>query len=245
MEPTNPPAIRDGLIVWENMMKKGFLVAALGAMALSGSVQAAPIDVLPGNPDLAIYQKDFPLLPAETTVYLIDGSGTSIWGSLADNSTSQDVKFQSSEVVDASMIKYGKDDPDKQFQDLTITLPSLQFGDILFDIQKADSFTVSVFSDAFSLLDPFGFYSFTGLGNGAQSFAILATGQYAITIAPEGFSEIKHINFSEIQPNTGGCRPGPCETDVEPIPIPPALPLLGGALVMLGWLARSRKRTPN
>jgi hypothetical protein len=233
-------------------VRKYLLVAAVGTMALTSSVQAAPIDVLPGNPDLAIYQKDFPLLPAETTVYLIDSFGTTIWGSLADNSTSQDVKFQSSEVVDASNgnanIQYGKDDTNKQFQDLTITLPSLQFGDILFDTQKADSFTVSVFSDAFSLLDPFGFYTFTGLGNGAQSFAILATGQYAITkvlleaIAPEGFSEIKHIKFSEIQPNTGGCRPGPCDTDVEPIPIPPALPLLGGALVMLGWLARSKRK---
>jgi hypothetical protein len=232
-------------------MKKIF-VTVLGLIALTGSVRAAPVDVLPGNPDLAIYQKDFPLLPAETTVYLIDGSGTTIWGSLADNSTSQDVKFQSSEVVAASNgnanIKYGEDDPDKQFQDLTITLPSLQFGDILFDTQKADSFTVSVFSDAFSLLNPFGSYTFTGLGSGVQSFAVLATGQYAITkilleaISPEGFSEIKHIKFSEIQPNTGGCRPGPCDTEVEPIPIPPALPLLGGALIMLGWLARSRKR---
>ncbi len=233
-------------------MRKYLFVAAVGTMALTSSVQAAPIDGLPGNPDLAIYQKDFPLLPVETTVYLIDGSGTTIWGSLADNSTSQEVKFQSSEVVDASNgnanIKYGDDDPNKQFQDLTITLPGLQFGDILFDTQKADSFTVTVFSDAFSLLDPFGFYTFTGLGNGAQSFAILATGQYAITkllleaIAPEGFSEIKHIKFSEIQPNSGGCRPGPCDTDVEPIPVPPALPLLGGALVMLGWLARSKRK---
>ena len=232
-------------------MRKSIVIAALGLMALTGSVQAAPIDGLPGNPDLAIYLKEFPLLPAETTVYLIDGSGTTIWGSLADNSTSQDVKFQSSEVVDASNgnanIQYGKDDPDKQFQDLTITLPSLQFGDILFDTQKADSFTVSVFSDAFSLLDPFGFYTFSGLGNGAQSFAILATGQYAITkvlleaIAPEGFSEIKHIKLSEIQPNTGGCRAGPCDTDVELISIPPALPLLGGALVMLGWLTRTQR----
>jgi hypothetical protein len=144
-------------------------------------------------------------------------------------------------------IKYHKDDPNKRFQDLTITLPGLQFGDILFDTQKADSFTVSVFSDAFSLLNPFGFYTFTGLGNGIQSFAILATGQYAITrlllqaIAPEGFSQIKHLKLSEIQPNTGGCRPGPCETEVEPVPIPPAFPLLAGALVLVGWLSRSRK----
>ena len=198
-------------------MWKCLFVAAVGAMALTCSVQAAPINVLPGNPDLAIYQKDFPLLPAKTTVYLIDGSGTTILGSLADNSTSQDVKFQSSEVVDASNgnanIKYGKDDTDKQFQDLTITLPSLQFGDILLDTQKADSFTVSVFSDAFGLLNSFGSYTFTGLGSGTQSFAILATGQYAITkvlleaIAPEGFSEIKHIKFSEISPILVGAGP--------------------------------------
>jgi hypothetical protein len=233
-------------------MKKSFVVAALSLMTLTGSVQAAPIDVLSGNPDLAIYLKEFPLLPAETAAYMVAGSGTTLWASLTSNSTSQDVKFQSSEVVSASNgfanIKYDKDDPNSEFQDLTITLPGLQFGDILFDTQKADSFTVSIFSDAFSLLNPFGSYTFTGLGNGAQSFAILATGQYAITkvlleaIASEGFSQIKHIKFSEIQPNTGGCRPGPCDTVVEPIPIPPALPLLGGALVMLGWLARSKKR---
>lgn len=231
-------------------MKKCF--AALSLMTLNGPVQAATIDVLPGNPDLAIYLKDFPLLPAETAAYMIAGSGATLWASLASNSASQDVKFQSSEVVSASNgfanFKYGEDDPNKEFQDLAITLPGLQFGDILFDTQKADSFTVSVFSDAFSLLNPFGSYTFSGLGNGAQSFAILATGQYATTkllleaIAPEGFSQIKHIKFSEIGPNTGGCRPGPCNTDVEPIPIPPALSLLGGALVMLGWLARSRKR---
>jgi hypothetical protein len=111
-----------------NPVRKYLFVAAVGTMALTSSVQAAPIDGLPGNPDLAIYQKDFPLLPVETTVYLIDGSGTTIWGSLADNSTSQEVKFQSSEVVDASNgnanIKYGDDDPNKQFQDLTITLPA-------------------------------------------------------------------------------------------------------------------------
>jgi hypothetical protein len=223
-------------------MRKYLFFAAIGFTSLMGSAQAATMDVLPGNPDLAIYLKDFPLLPAETAVYLIDGSGTTIWGSLADNSTSQEVKFQSSEVVDASNgnanIKYGKDNPDKQFQDLTITLPDFQFGDILFDTQKADSFSVSVFSDAFSILNPLGSYTFTGLGSGTQSFAILATGPYAITkvllqaIAPEGFSEIKHIKFSEIQP-------------VEPIPIPPSLPFLGGALVMLAWLGRSRRRLSN
>src|SRR5688572_32575366 len=97
----NPSPIRGYLIAWENIMKKSF-VAALGLSALAGSVQAAPIDVLPGNPDLAIYLKEFPLLPAETGVFMIDGSGTTLWASLADNSKSQDVKFQSSEVVSAS-----------------------------------------------------------------------------------------------------------------------------------------------
>jgi hypothetical protein len=235
-------------------MRKFLFVAAVGLMSLNGSVRAAPIDLLPGNPDLAIYLKTFPLLPSKTAIYLISGSGATIWGSLADNSASQDVKFQSSEIVDAANgnanIKFGKDDPNKRFQDLTITLLGLQFGDILFDTQKAASFTVSVFSDGFSLLNPFGSYTFTGLGSETESFAILATGQYAITkvlleaIAPEGFSEIKHFKLSEIQANTGACKPGPCETDVEPVPIPPALPLLGAALIMLGWIGRSRNRGP-
>ena len=54
MEPMNPPPIRDQLIAWEKIMRKRSFVAALGIMALASSVQAAPIDVLPGNPDLAI-----------------------------------------------------------------------------------------------------------------------------------------------------------------------------------------------
>lgn len=235
-------------------MRKSIFVAALGLMALTGSVQAAPID-LTANPDLAIYLKIFPTLPVETTAYMIDGSGTTLWASLATNSSSHDVKFQTSEVVTASNgfanIKYAKNDPNRQFQNVSISLPGMQFGDILFDTQKADAFTVSVFSDAFSLLNPFGSYTFTGLGNATQSFAILATGQYAITkvlleaISPQGFSQIKHFKFSEIQANTGGCRTGPCDTVVEVVPIPAALPLLGGALLMLGWLGRSRRRLPT
>lgn len=233
-------------------MKRMLFAGVVGLVALSNTGHAAPVDVISDNADLAIYLKKFPLLPAETTAYMKAGSGTTLWASLGTNGSTQDVIFESSKVVSASNgfanIKYDKDDANKEFQNLSITLPGLQFGDILFDTQKADAFTVSVFSDAFSLLNPFGSYSFTGLGNGTQSFAILATGPYSITrvlleaIAPEGFAQIKHFQFSEIQANTGGCRPGPCEAEVEAVPIPAALPLLGGALLMLGWLGRSRRR---
>ena len=236
-------------------MKKYVVAAVVGFLGLSSPALAAPIDVLSANPDLAIYLKKFPTLPAETSAYMISGSGTTLYASLADNSSSHDVQFQAAEVVTASNgfanIKYHKDDPNKQFQNVIVTLPGMQFGDILFDTQKADAFKVSVFSDAFSLLNPFGSYTFTGLGSATQSFAILATGQYAITkvlleaISPHGFAELKHFKFSEIQANTGGCRAGPCETLVEAVPLPAALPLLGGALLMLGWLGRSRRRALN
>jgi hypothetical protein len=254
-------------------MKTANLIFAswFGLAALTATVQASPLD-LTGyaasdplhltdlNPNLAIYWKDLPAA-SETDIFMIDNPGSTLnWGALGDNNDDHDVKFVSNAAVKAAngaaSLKEIYDPAHgshptvgAEFLTLDITVPGFQFGDLLFSTMKADSFTVSVFSDAFDLVNPFGTYSFSGLGENDEKFMLLATGPYAITrvllsaMTGDSFFEVKQFKLSELQTYNGGCRLGPCDNDSTPaVPLPAAFPLFVGALGGLTWLSRSRRR---
>lgn len=242
---------------------KFFLASWIGLAALTASVQAAPVDLLDLNPNLAIYHTELPTA-VEIDVFMISNTGSMVnWASLDQNTDAHDVRFDSNADVKAAnggaSLKeiYTPPDPKKgdpavgaEFLTLNITVPGFQFGDLLFDTQKAHSFSVSVFSDAFSLLNPLGSYSFSGLGpdESVEKFMVLATGPYAITrvllsaMTGDSLFEVKHFKLSELQAYNGGCRPGQSCGSTPEVPLPAALPLFVGALGGLTWLSRNRKR---
>ena len=227
----------------------------LGFTGLATTAQAVPVgpeDLLDTNSELAIYWKDFPDDLNEEKVFLIKKeNSTENWGCFANNCVDHVVKFISSGAVDAENGQASLKEIETPFVSLEISVPGFQFGDLIFDTQFNVSddgdFKVSVFSDYFSLTDPFGSYEFQDVESGLESFLLLTTGDLAITrvlltaLNGDSFSFLKHFYISDLQIANGGCRLGPCPVDNNTVvPIPAALPLLAGGLGLLGWQARRR-----
>lgn len=216
------------------------LVLAVGLVLLGGGIaQAAPVDLLPNDPNLAIFLKEFPP-EVDTKIFLDAATNVSPFAGQVGSQTGQPtVNFTAHGNVDvANGFATVKPHADTTLTSMDITIPGHTFGDLLFDEQllKTQSGDLNLTIEAFSGLTLLGSLTLdknTLQHDADQSFKILAEGGNTITdvllTSTTGFKELKHFQVSDL-------------SNPSPVPAPTALPLFLTGLAGIGGLMWRRKR---
>jgi LPXTG-motif cell wall-anchored protein len=241
-------------------LRRALLAGAVVSACLAGigEGRADPVDLLPGDADLAIYLKEFPSGLSETSVNLANTTNSQTATGTAGGTT---VTFSSTSFLDAaSGAATIKETNNGVYNDLTISVPEgWLFGDLIFGVQTNSTGTGQ---SALTDLTITAFNGATELGsltldqsttpelkaNADNNFLVLfelavAAGQgitHVVLESISGINQTKQFEISGLLNCTGPtCVPGGGTGEV---PIPGAFLLMGTVLAGGGGFAAWRRR---
>lgn len=222
-------------------------VTVAGALLVSGAVMAAPlpVDLTPGNTDVGIFLKQFPVVTDTEFKIFLDGQ-TGVTLGTGHNGCQTCTAFGTSQFVTNVPVdlKQGfativPSAGSGTWNSLTYSTPGRSFTDLLFDEQLTKStshpadplnFEIQVFNGLTKLAD----LNITGdplQHDTDQSWLVLAKDGATFTSVVllsntaqfTGFNEQKHF-------------------EVSGVPVPPAIALFGSGLALLGGLIVTKRR---